>query len=247
MLEKDEGIILKTSRRGETSLDLVFLGRLGGKIRLIAKGAMNQKSGFRGALEPGHHLDIVYYFKPERTVYYLKEASVRSIPSSGRNSLDSLAVLLAALELLDQVCFAASPDERLVDATLTYLQLPPAADPLFMFLVFELILLDALGALPDFFSCADCGRDTGGGRYDPKSGECLCREHAGAYPAGAEVENLSPELMELMTECFNRPLDSLGTKEVVPALRKDLGKIIHRTYTYHVQGYRLPESLKLLK
>ena len=266
MLEKDEGIILKTARRGETSKDLVFLGRRSGKIRLIAKGAMGAKSGFRGLLEAGNHIDLVYYFKEGRTLYYLREVYVRSSAAAGRDSLAGLAVVLAALELLDGVCFTASPDERLVDTALAYIRCPAAADPLFMFLVFEFRLLEALGALPDFFSCSSCGRKTEDGLYDPRSGECRCREHAGPYEtgssaaagrsrsfqstppaAGPDEARISPELLELIGDCCREPLDTLRQKEVDGKLRKDFGKIIHQTYTYHVQGYRLPESLKLLK
>jgi len=266
MLEKDEGIILRTARRGETSKDLVFLGRRSGKIRLIAKGAMGTRSGFRGLLEAGNHVDIVYYFKEGRTLFYLKEVYVRSSAAAGRDSLEDLAVVLAALELLDGVCFPSSPDELLVDIALAYICCPAAADPLFMFLVFEFRLLEALGALPDFFSCSSCGRKTENGLYDPKSGECRCREHAGPYENGSSVAavgsrsfhstplatgpgaaRISPELLELIGECCCESLDTLRQKQVDGKLRKDLGKIIHRTYTYHVQGYRLPDSLKLLK
>jgi DNA repair protein RecO (recombination protein O) len=248
MLEKDEGIILRTTRRGETSKDLVFLGRQSGKIRLIAKGALSAKSSFRGQLEAGNHVDIVYYFKEGRTLFYLREVYVRTAAATGRRSLDDLAVMLAALELLDGVCVPASPDQQLVDTALAYIHCPAAADPLFMFLVFELGLLEVLGVLPDFFACSECGRSTENGRYDSKTGESRCREHAGSYSAAAsDPVTISPKLLGLIGECFRSSLDNLQQKEVDRKLRKDLGKIIHRTYTYHVQGYRLPDSLKLLK
>ena len=266
MLLKDQGIILKTTRRGETSKVLVFLGRQSGKIRLIAKGALGPKSGFRGLLEPGNHVDILYYFKEGRTLFYLKEVHLRSAGAAGRDSLDSLAAMLAVLELLDGVCFAASPDSRVVDTALAFLDTSPAADPLFMFLVFELRLLAVLGVLPDFFTCSSCGRGTRNGYFDPKTGECSCAEHGAPYAtgstaaaggprpvdpyrpaAGPDAERISPHLLDLMNACSSWPLESLRRQEVDEKLRKDLGKILHRTYTYHVQGYRLPGSLKLLK
>jgi DNA repair protein RecO (recombination protein O) len=294
MLQKDEGIILRTSRRGETSKDLVFLGRRSGKIRLIAKGALGPKSGFRGLLEPGNHLAVLYYFKEGRTLFYLKEAHVLFTGAAGRDSLDRLVIMLAALELLDGVCFTASPEPRLVDTAMAFLRCPAAADPLFMFLVFELRLLEVLGVLPDFFRCSSCDRGTGGGFFDPRTGECSCPEHASLYASGtaadpdevtdtstaADVEpsaaagpitsaggsrpddsirpvdpsrlagreglRISPGLLDLLRACFSSPFDSLNVREVDEKLRKDLGNIIHRTYTYHVQGYRLPGSLKLL-
>ena len=79
MLKKDDGVVLRTARSGETSKIVTLLGRGGGKIRLIAKGALSGKSPFRGSLEPGTHLDIVYYHKEGRTLYFLREAHVYSV------------------------------------------------------------------------------------------------------------------------------------------------------------------------
>jgi len=243
MLVKDYGIILKTARRGESSVDVLFLGRASGKIRLIAKGLLGKKTEKRISLEPGGLVDIVYYHKEDRTVYYAKEISVRRASSVDRRSLPALVSVLAAVELLDLTCYSESADEALVDVAVSYMNCQPAADPLFFYLAFEIKLLEALGAIPDFSRCAACGKEITTAYLDEREGACYCSQHKKHV---VQRHVMRSDLLRIIDACRRHPLEALRDVQVEPALRKDLGKVIHRTYTYHVQGYKLPQSLKLL-
>lgn len=242
MIRKDEGIVLKTSRSGETSRLVTFLGRESGKTRLLAKGALKDGSPFRGAVEPGNYLEVLYYFRERRTLYYLRETHVHSSLDAHRDSLARMALALAALELLDDVCYWESPEPRIVEAAREYLGHADAADPVLFFLAFELKLLDVLGALPDLSSCAACGAFPEGGRYDPEQGECLCARHA--RPARGIA--LDADVMEAASAVSGATLSESARRSAPRSARKGLGALIHWTYTYHVENYRLPESLKLL-
>jgi len=46
--------------------------------------------------------------------------------------------------------------------------------------------------------------------------------------------------------CAQEPYAALAAREVSRAARKELGRLVHWTYTYHVQGYHLPRSLNLI-
>jgi DNA repair protein RecO (recombination protein O) len=243
MLIKDDGIILRTARRGESSLDVIFLGRLSGKIRLIAKGILGKKTAQRLSMEPGNLVEIVYYHKEGRTLYYLKEISFRAAASVDRRSLPALASILAAVELLDMICYSDSPDEVLVDIAVSFMGSQPAADPLFFFLALELKLLEALGAIPDFFNCAGCGEELTTGYFSSKEGACYCKAHKKSAPHRRVIRS---DLLRVIDACCRHPLHAVKDMQVDLQLRKDLGKLIHWTYTYHVQGYKLPQSLKLI-
>ena len=73
MLRKDEGVVLSSTRRGESSKLVTFLGRESGKMRLLAKGAMSPKSPFRGSLEPGSYVEVLFYYKEARSFFFLKD------------------------------------------------------------------------------------------------------------------------------------------------------------------------------
>jgi DNA repair protein RecO len=244
MLIKDSGIVLSAARSGESSLSFVFLGRAGGKIRVLAKGALGPKHPSRGAIEPGNEIEVLYYQREGYATRYLKESSLIAVPAAGRESLPHMAAGLAALELLDQVCApAAVLDGSIVDAATAFLSAPRSADPLLMFLAFEIKLLTALGVSPDTMSCVRCGGDPGQGSYSPRDGVSYCGEHRGAYP---DAVPLTPEVVAAAACCAEEPYAALAAREVSRAARKELGRLVHWTYTYHVQGYHLPRSLNLI-
>lgn len=243
MLQKDEGVVLKTARSGESSRLVTFLGRESGKMRLLAKGAMGPKSPFRGALETGGRIDVVYYHKEGRSLYFLKEVYVRSLLETGRESLGSMAAALAVLELLDRVCFWESAEPRVVDLLFEYLDSRDVSDPVFFFLAFEWRLLAVLGASPDFAGCAACGKKLDDGFYHAEEGLSVCPVHT--HPAPRRIK-LNDELLSLLASLDEGPLAGLAGTIVSPSSRKRLGAVIHWTYTFHVNNYRLPESLKLI-
>jgi recombinational DNA repair protein (RecF pathway) len=119
----------------------------------------------------------------------------------------------------------------------------PAADPLFFFLAFELKVLESLGVLPDFANCAGCGQVLVTGYLDCREGACYCSKHKKNIP---HQRVLRSDLLRVIDVCRRHPLEAMKETQVDLSLRKDLGKVIHWTYTYHVQGYKLPQSLKLL-
>jgi DNA repair protein RecO len=244
MLLRDTGIILSVGRTGESSLSAIFLGRAGGKLRLLAKGAVSAKHPSRGALEPGNEVEVLYYHREGQSTSYLKEVSLLSTPAAGRDSLPHMAAGLAALELLNQVCVpGASVDSELVDTTAAFLASPPGADPLFVFLAFQIKLLGALGVSPDTLDCVHCGESPQDGIYSPRDGVSFCAEHRAQVP---EAVKLSPEIVNAAEQCAAQSFDVLSHEAVTRAVRKELGRLVHWTYTYHVQGYHLPRSLNLI-
>jgi DNA repair protein RecO (recombination protein O) len=243
MILKDEGVVLKTARSGETSKTITLLSREGGKIRLLAKGALGEKSALRGALEPGNHIEVVYYHREGRTRYFLKEAHVHSALEIKTDSLGQVSCALAVLELLDGLCHWESPDGRILDLLIDYLRSPPAADPLLLFLVFELRLLSVLGALPDISACAVCGAPLTDGFYHPAEGMGACLRHSETTTRRIRVD---ADLIRFFDTLTGGSLAAFSGLTPDGSLRKRLGTVLHWTYTFHVNNYRLPESLKLI-
>jgi len=244
MLIKDSGLVLSAVRSGETSLSLLFLGRDSGKIRLLAKGAIGPKHPTRGAIEPGNEIEVLFYQREGYATRYLKESSLIVAPCAGRESLPHLAAGLAALELLDQVCVpGASLDAGIVDTAAAFLSAPRSGDPLLLFLAFEIKLLSVLGVSPDTVSCVQCGADLVEGTYSPRDGVSFCAEHRAAFP---DAVDLKPEVVATVAHCAREPYPALAAREVSRAARKELGRLVHWTYTWHVQGYHLPRSLNLI-
>lgn len=244
MLKKETGVVLKSWKSGGSSKLFVLLGAESGKIKLLAKGALKKGSPFGGSLEPGSIVEAVYYFKEGRDLYFLKEVSLLEPVSAAGATLQALAAKLAALELVDQICYPGDPDPQVWNLIAAYIRQSEAADPLVLFLAFEVKLLGALGAMPEFGVCALCGAPVADGRYDPANGVSYCsRERAG----GGELIAVNEKMIELIDRAGRQAFSDLARVELSGRARKTFGLLLHWTYTYHVQGYRLPNSLKLLK
>ncbi len=243
MLVRDDGIVLRTRRSGETSRIVTFLGRHGGRIRLIVKGALSPRSPWRGLLEPGTHLDVVYYRREGRTLWFAREGSAASPPLPGDVSLEQMAARLAATELLDCVCYAGAPAPEMVEVAVEYLRCHRPADPLFAFLALELRLLGTLGVSPDFTRCAVCGEAFEGGVFRPDDGSVACAAHPAPVARAVEI---SAPTARTAASIGAAPFEALARVRAPARVRKELGRVLHWAYTLHVPGYHLPEALRLI-
>jgi len=239
MLAKDQGIVIKTMERGETSKVVTLLAQGAGKIRLLAKGA--RKGPSPGPYEPGTVIEVVYYHREGRDLFYVKEAAVIHRPPPAA-TLEQAASLLAALELLDRVSYPGAPAAELVELAREFLLCPPAKDPLLLLLAFAYRLLGLLGVAPHLEGCFRCGVRPERFLYDPREGVGYCPDHA---PTGARFVALARKQLEL-AERIGSSLERTARVEVEREDRKLLGRLVHETYTFHVQGYRLPKALELL-
>jgi hypothetical protein len=57
---------------------------------------------------------------------------------------------------------------------------------------------------------------------------------------------LDAAMVSLVDRAMALPFADLARERVEARLRKELGKLVHWTYTLHVHGYSLPKSLNLI-
>ncbi|MGN8224347.1 DNA repair protein RecO [Gracilimonas sp. BCB1] len=103
MISHTQVIILRVIDYQESSKILTVLSAEHGKIALIAKGAKKPKSKLAGILEIGVVLDVVYYYKANRGVQTLTEASVQYSTDQFRKDFEKAAILYSTLEIVSQL------------------------------------------------------------------------------------------------------------------------------------------------
>lgn len=96
-------IILRSIDYQESSKILTVLSAEHGKMALIAKGAKKPKSKLAGLLDIGNILDAIYYYKPNRGVQTLTEASIFYSSGIFRKDFQRASILYATLELISQL------------------------------------------------------------------------------------------------------------------------------------------------
>ncbi len=75
MLTRSEAIVLRNLNYGETSQIVTLFTRQQGKLSVLAKGARLPTSKFGSTLQPLSYIQVVYYEKPHRTLFLLRESS----------------------------------------------------------------------------------------------------------------------------------------------------------------------------
>jgi DNA repair protein RecO (recombination protein O) len=217
-LYKDEGVVLRTIKLGESDRIVTLFTRSNGKIRAVAKGVRKTKSRFGGRLEPftrvqlliyqGRNLDtitsadIVTSFDEIRTDYQrLKSAAVMvelvdKITPDRESALSVYALLLAGLRAL-----AKGGSDSIVPA-------------------FIVKLLSVSGYHPHLRSCAGCGNGHELIAFSPALGGAICEgchfDDPSAFALGSDRVEL---LSSLLASDFGLNGDRAASIELTGALR----------------------------
>ena len=98
---RTEAVVLRSLDYGETSQIVTLFTREKGKLGVMAKGARRPKSSFGATLQPMAYTQVVFYYKPTRTLQTLSESSHVESFHSLRRDLKSITVGLRIVELVD--------------------------------------------------------------------------------------------------------------------------------------------------
>lgn len=99
---KTEAVLLKCSNYRETSKIITFFTKDYGKIKCIAKGVRDTKSRWGGALQSMAHLNIIFYYKENRTLHLLSGADHCCLFRSLYQDYDKIQVAYRIIELVER-------------------------------------------------------------------------------------------------------------------------------------------------
>lgn len=105
---KTEAVILKCDNYRETSKIITFYTRQFGKIRGIAKGVRQTKTKWGGALQSMAHLDIIIYFKENRTLHLVSGAEHVRAMQNTFSDYEKMNIGFRIVELLNRT----TPDQQ---------------------------------------------------------------------------------------------------------------------------------------
>ena len=249
MIDSDQALVLRTYKLGETSKIVALFGRRHGRLRLVARGVRGRGSRSGASLEIGNEVEIVFSQRPGSELGTLREASLSHAWLAGARRLENLGAGLAVVELLERLLPEGAAEPRLLDEALSCLAALAATGDrgaaLLAFYAFELRLLQHLGLRPDLGGCGRCGRrDAPSYRLDLRAGSLTCAACGGPGP-GRLV--LPAEVVEVLGELERRAWADVGGVETSVAARRLVGLVLHRLLEAHLERYRYPRALQLLK
>jgi DNA repair protein RecO (recombination protein O) len=187
-LYRDDGVVLRTWKLGESDRIVVLYLRERGKVRAVAKGVRKTRSKFGARLEPGGHVALQLYEGRELDIVTQAE----SIDPAGplRSDLDRLTRTQAVLEAVDAIAQERQADPRLYTMLVGALRTLAARDHPLVIGGFFLKLLAHEGFQPRVDGCAVCDIEEPLVAFDLDEGGLLCDEHRRGTPVTPDAVRL---------------------------------------------------------
>ncbi len=188
---RDQGIVLRTHKLGETDriLTLYTLGR--GKVRAVAKGVRRPGSRFGGRLEPYGHVDLLLY--EGRSLDVVTQVELLASHAAVREDWARSAAASVLVELVDVVGVEGERDNRLfllLRAGLQALEAGPPDTAVFVD-AFLLRVARTVGFAVELARCASCGLPGPHPFLSVVAGGTLCGDCA---PRGTRA--VAPEVVQ---------------------------------------------------
>lgn len=154
---KEQALVLKSIRHGETSRIITLFGRTLGKFAVIAKGVRRSKSSSSGSgLEPPAHVESIIYYKPGRSVQNIGLTSVIEGYKSLKTDLALTGYAAVILEQINRLFIDGEPNNDAFTATCAALDTLDSGNPRITLWKFQLTILRNIGFALDPFTCPVC-------------------------------------------------------------------------------------------
>jgi DNA repair protein RecO (recombination protein O) len=232
-LYREQGIVLRTYKLGETDRIVHVLTQGRGKVRAVAKGVRKPGSRFGGRLEPFSHVDLQLY--EGRSLDIVTQAELITPFDQVRAEWVLSACASTMAEGVDRV---AQEEERstrlfllLLDGLRTLARLQPGtgANPAAVLDGFLFRLASVSGYHPYLDACASCGEPAEGGIFHLEAGGLLCRTCA-----PSDVQLLDPAVLVLLRALAADDWDTLALRVDDSRVRRAAGAIVSSFFTYHL-------------
>lgn len=229
---RTEAIVLRSLDYGETSQIVTLFTREKGKLGVMAKGARRPKSSFGATLQPMAYTQVVFYYKPTRTLQTLSESSHVESFHRLRRDLKKITAGLRIVELVDALMETEDPQPSVFALLVRALRRLNAAERRApnVWPYVQLQLAQSLGVAPAV------DRD----RVEAVTGEkgLLSLVDGGVYPdsgrdaAPEEPRRASRAALRAYAVCARADLDTVMRLEMSPSVRREVEELVRDFLRY---------------
>ncbi len=228
-LYREQGIVLRTYKLGETDRILNLLTQGRGKVRAVAKGVRKPGSRFGGRLEPFGHVDLQLY--EGRNLDIVTQAELITAFAVVREDFELSACGSVMVEAADRV---AQEHERsnslflLLLEGLRHLSTRPLR-PAVVVDAYLLRLASVAGWHPYLEACASCGTPGRHAVFHIATGGSLCRSCA---PRGSQA--LAPAVIDLLHALGEPDWGAAHAGRAEPGVQRNAAAVVNSFLTYHL-------------
>ncbi|MGI8574778.1 MAG: DNA repair protein RecO [Egibacteraceae bacterium] len=226
---REQGIILRTYKLGESDRIVNLLGQSRGKVRAVAKGVRKPGSRFGGRLEPFSHVELQLY--EGRNLDTITQAELITSFAAVRSDYELSASGSAMVEAADRV---AQEDERSHPLFLLLLEGLRALSwapehPASVLDGFLLRLASVTGWHPVLDACVLCATPGAHPVFSIANGGTVCERCA-----PRDAQRLNPVILDTLRQLSVQSLDSLGALATDGRAGRAAGALISSFLTYHL-------------
>jgi len=226
MLQKVEGLVLRTTDYGETTKIVTIFTREYGKIGAMARGAKKPSSRLASISQPftyGHFLVML-----GAGLGTLQQGEVIHPLRSIKQDIFLTAYASYITELTDKATEEKKPNSYLFELFIqTLLYIDDGLDPQIMTNIYEMKLLNVFGLYPILEQCAICKEPDGQFSFSIKEGGFICHRCVHEDPHHL---NISPAVVKLLRLFYYIDIHRLRSINVKDETKKELKKVILAYY-----------------
>lgn len=226
MLQKAEGIVIRTIDYGESNKIITLLTREFGKIGVMARGAKKPKSRLTSISQLFGHGYFLFY--KSTGLATLQQGEIIESFREVRNDLFRASYASYVVELTDKLTEERQPHPALFDLlqkTLHYID--EGIDSEILTRIFEVKMFIVAGIQPELHQCASCGQVEGEFSFSIKEAGFLCHR---CYFKDPHLLRISPATIRLLRLFSTINLDKLGAISVKKETKKELATVISSYY-----------------
>ena len=246
---KEQAIVLKTIRHGETSRIATLFAPKWGKIAVLAKGARSGKSGaVGGALDAPSLIEAVIHIKSSRSVQLLGQTSTVDTFTNLKADVGKTAYSAVICEIMLK---GFTDEEANLPAYATALQalrnINSSLIPnRYILLEFLLAIAESLGFGIDPLTCPVCGLSPGKtglvNKFQLEDGAICCTS---CISSDSEVQSISGESVGIL-RLLKRGNVNFERVKISRTAQHELTTLLMRHLRYHHQSFNHLPSYNML-
>lgn len=188
-LYRDNAVVLRTWKLGESDRIVSLMTQSNGKIRCVAKGARKTKSRFGSRVEPTNHLQVQLYRGKGELDTLTQVESIDRFPTL-RQDLELFARASSLLESVEVVSQDHEPNQSLYTMLVRALHTVSTSDSHLVVAGFFLKLLANEGLAPSIDVCVLCGSESDLTHFSIVDGGSSCGTCRTGFPLSVEASAL---------------------------------------------------------
>lgn len=226
MLQKCEGIVIRTNHYGESNKVVTLYTREWGKIGVMAAGAKKPNSRLAAVTQPFTYGQFLV--KKSSGLGSLQQGDIISSMRGIKEDIFLTAYASYIIDLTDKCTDEKKPNPYLFELLYqTINNMNEGLDPEILVNIYEMKMLNSLGMYPVLDQCTICKNTEGEFSFSIREGGFICHRCLEKDPYHYKISQATVKLLRLF---YYLDISRLGNISVKDATKKEIKKIITAYY-----------------